>query len=144
MAMRENDPFRSFRFRVEIDGINQAGFTDVSGIDTSIEAIDYRVGNDPTHSRKLSGLTKFSNITLKWGATNSIDMYTWIMNAMEGQVERKNIAIHAMDEEGGDIATWTVEAAWPIKYTGPTFEAKGNNVAMEQLELAHEGIKRTA
>ncbi|MCX7746440.1 MAG: phage tail protein [Clostridia bacterium] len=144
MAMRENDPFRNFRFRVEIDGINQAGFTDVSGIDATIDPIEYRVGNDPTHFRKLSGLTKYSNIVLKWGSTNSLDMYNWIQSALEGKIERKNIAIHAMDEEGGDVATWSVEAAWPQKYTGPTFDSKGNAVAIEQLDLAHEGIKRTA
>lgn len=144
MALRENDPFRNFRFRLEVGDIQQAGFSEVSGIDASIDVIDYRVGNDPTHNRKLSGLTKFSNITLKWGITNSVDMYTWIENAINGNVERKDVTIVAIDEEGNDAATWVITSAWPSKYTGPSFDAKGNAVAIESLELAHEGMKRTA
>ena len=144
MAIRENDPFRNFRFRVEIDGLQQAGFSDISGVDASIDVVEYRVGNDPTHMRKLSGLTKYSNISLKWGATNSVEMYQWIENAINGNVERKNITIIAINEEGADIATWVVTDAWPCKYTGPSFDAKGNAVSIESLELAHEGLKRTA
>jgi phage tail-like protein len=144
MPVRENDPLRNFRFRVEVDGITQAGFSEVSGIDTSLDVVEYRVGNDPTHLRKLSGLTKFSNITLKWGITTSMDLFTWIDSAVTGDIQRKAVTIISIDEEGNDKATWVVSEAWPAKYTGPSFDAKGNAVGLETLELAHEGIKRTA
>lgn len=145
MPVREGDPLRNYRFRVEIEGITQAGFSEVSGIDTSIDVVEYRVGNDPTHLRKLSGLTKFSNITLKWGILTTLDMYTWIDTAVSsGDVQRKQVTIVAVDEAGADKATWVISQAWPFKYTGPSFDAKGNAVALESLELTHEGIKRTA
>ena len=75
--MPRQDPLRNFRFRLEIDGIQQAGFSEVTIADTTTDAIDYREGNEAAHFRKLSGLTKFANVTLKWGATESLDLYKW-------------------------------------------------------------------
>ena len=72
--MPRNDPLRNFRFRLEIDGITPAGFSEASGFDVSIDAIDYREGNEPTHVRKLPGLTKYGNVTLKWGITDSMHL----------------------------------------------------------------------
>lgn len=137
------DPYRNFRFRVEVDGIQQFGFSEVSGFDASISVIEYREGNEVTTARKLPGLTKYGNITLKWGVTDSMDMYTWLHDAVQGQIQRKNVTIVAIDEEGNDVATWQVIEAWPAHYTAPNFNGTGNEVAIEQLEIAHEGMTRT-
>lgn len=140
--MARKDPYRNFRFRVEIDGIQQAGFSEVSGFESSIEAVEYREGTDPIHMRKLSGLNKFGNITLKWGITDSLEVYEWFAAGTEGPVLVKNLSIIAVDEAGNDTARWNVVGAWPVSYKAPDFDAKSNEVAIESLELVHEGIKR--
>lgn len=143
MAGERKDPYRNFRFRVEVEGIQQAGFSEVSGYDASIEVVEYREGDMVTTANKLPGLTKYGNITLKWGVTDSMDMYDWIQECVEGSISRKTITIIALDEEGSDVATWQVIESWPAKYTAPDFKGTGNEVAIELLELAHEGMTRT-
>lgn len=143
MPGQRNDPYRNFRFRVEIDGITQAGFSEVTGFDASIDVIEYREGIDITTPRKLPGLTKYGNITLKWGTTDSMEMYNWMLAAINGQIERKTITIVALDEEANDVATWVVNEAWPVKYNAPDFNGLSSEVAIEFLEIAHEGMQRT-
>lgn len=144
MAGQRKDPLRNFRFRVEIDGITQAGFSEASGFDATVDVIDYRVGDGPTHVSKLPGLTKHGNITLKWGITDSIELYKWHKDVLDGIIQRKNISIIVIDEAGNDKARWDVTEAWPTKYTAPSFNAKGNEVAIETLEIVHEGITRVS
>jgi phage tail-like protein len=143
MAGERIDPYRNFRFRVEVEGIQQAGFSEVSGFDASIDIIEYREGDMTTTPRKLPGLSKYSNISLKWGVTDSMDMYEWLQECLEGTITRKTVTIIAIDEEGEDVATWQVMEAWPVKYTAPDFNATGAEVAIELLEMAHEGMTRT-
>jgi phage tail-like protein len=146
--MARKDPLRNFRFRLEIDGIQQAGFSEVTVADTTTDAIDYREGNEAPHFRKLSGLTKFANITLKWGVTDSMELYKWHAEAValgsSGAKIRKTVAVVVLDETGKDKARFTVANAWPIKYTPGALSAKGNDAMIETLELANEGIERTA
>ncbi|MHA6485328.1 phage tail protein [Paenibacillus sp. strain BS8-2] len=144
MAGDRTDPYRNFRFRVEVEGLEQAGFNEVSGFDASIDVIEYREGNELTTPRKLPGLTKYGNITLKWGTTDSVELYEWLQECVEGTIERKTITIIALDEEGNDVATWQVIEAWPVRYTAPSFNGLGAEVAIEMLEFAHEGLLRTA
>src|SRR5438132_13082501 len=98
--MARKDPLRNFRFRVEIDGITQAGFSEATGFDVTVDPIDYREGTDPTHVRKLTGLTKFGNVVLKWGITDSMELHNWHRQIVNGTIQRKNIAIVAVDEAG--------------------------------------------
>ncbi|PKM82001.1 MAG: phage tail protein [Firmicutes bacterium HGW-Firmicutes-14] len=141
---QRKDPLRNFRFRIEIDGIQQAGFSEASGFDATVDVIDYREGADPTHVRKLSGLTKYGNITLKWGITDSMEIYNWHKAVIDGNVQRKNISIIVVDEAGSDKARWEIVNAWPTKYDPPDFNAKGNDVAIETLEIVHEGMTRVS
>jgi phage tail-like protein len=140
------DPYRNFRFRVEIDGIGQAGFSECTFADTSTEPIEYREGNEPPVFRKLSGLTKYGNITLKWGITDSMDLYNWRKQIIDTGAEgaRKNMAIILIDEAGKDKARWDIVQAWPIKYDPTDFNAKNNEVGIETLEIAHEGFTRAS
>ena len=139
------DPLRNFRFKLEIDGIQAAAFSEVAIAETTTEAIDYREGTDPMHVRKLSGLTKFGNITLKRGITDSMDIYNWHKQIMAGQVQtnRKKVTIVVVDEAGSDKARFVVTDAWPTKYDPSDLNAKGNEVLIELLELVNEGIERT-
>ncbi len=138
------DPYRNFRFRIEIDGINVAGFSDVTIPDSTTDVVPYREGTDPTHERKLSGLTKYGNITLKKGLTDSMDLYYWRKSVEDtGAINaRKSISLVLIDEEGNDKSRWNIEAAWPTKYTPSGFSAKANEVFIESLEIVHEGITR--
>jgi len=138
---QRNDPYRNFRFRVEVDGI-KAGFSEASGYNSTIDPIDYREGDDPTHLRKLSGLTKYGNITLKWGVTDSMDLYKWHQDAVNGTITRKKVDIILLDETGKDKSRWEAVQAWPTKYDASAFNAKGNDVSIETLELVHEGLTR--
>lgn len=144
--MARNDPYRQFRFRVEIDGITQAGFNEVSFADTTTDPVEYREGNELPVFRKLSGLTKYGNITLKWGITDSINLYNWRQQVIDTGAEgaRKNMGIILMDEAGADKARWDIVEAWPSKYDPSDFSAKGNEVAIESLEIVHEGFKRVS
>jgi phage tail-like protein len=142
--MARKDPYRNFRFRVEIDGITQAGFSDATIPDSTTAPIDYRVGTDPTHSQKLSGLTTYGNITLKWGLTDSMDLYNWRKQVVEKGAAgaRKNLSLVLIDEEGADKARWNVMEAWPTKYDASDFSAKGAEVIIENLDLVCEEVVR--
>lgn len=143
MPGERKDPYRKFRFRVEVEGIQQAGFSEVSGFDASVDVVEYREGNQVITPRKLPGLAKYGNITLKWGVTDSMDVYNWMQDCIQGKVTRKTVTIIAVNEAGGDVATWKVIEAWPTKYTAPDFNATASEVAIESMELAHEGMTRT-
>ena len=136
------DPYGNFNFLVEIDGITRAAFQEASGFDSTIDVIEHREGGENTTPRKLAGMTKYSNITLKWGLTDDRQLYDWHRQAVQGVIERKNGSIVALDREGNEVVRWNFVDAWPTKWDGPDFNAEGNDVAIEMLELAHEGVER--
>lgn len=142
-GQRAQDPYRGFRFRVQIEGIRLAGFREVSGLDAATDPIDYREG-DGTTIRKLPGLQKFSNITLKRGITDDQDIWKWRLMVMDGKIKdaRKDGQIILLDDEGNEAAEWTFTQGWPSKWTGPTFNATANEVAIDTIEIVHEGVKR--
>jgi phage tail-like protein len=140
---------RNFRFRLEIDGVTQAGFSEVMIAETTIDVVDYRVGTDPPHVQKLSGLTKYGNITLKWGVTiggTALDLFKWHSDVSAGQIKdkRRKVVIVVQDVDGTDAARFVITDAWPVKYDPSDLNAKGNEVFIELLELANEGIERVA
>jgi phage tail-like protein len=138
------DPLRNFRFRVEIDGIAAAGFSEVVIGAITTQAIDYREGTDPPHVRKLSGLTKFGNVILKRGISDSLDLYNWSKLVVDGDLNdvRRSVMIVVADESGADRTRFNVREAWPVRYEAGTLSATGNEVLIETLELANEGIER--
>jgi len=144
VGSRPTDPYRGFRFKVQIDGITKAGFREVSGLDAGTDPVDYRDGDEATRLRKLAGLQKFSNITLKRGITEDQDLWKWRSMVMDGKIKdaRKNGQIILLDDEGKEAAEWTFTDGWPTKWTGPGFNATANEVAIDTLEITHEGLKR--
>ena len=143
--MPRKDPYRNFRFLVEIDGIVQAGFSEASIPDTTNDITEYREGNEAPTARKLPGLNKYGNVTLKWGVTDSMELYEkWRKLVEDGKVKdaRKNIAIIVLSEDGSPGARWEFSNAWPSKYKAPDLTAKGNDVAIETMEIVHEGMRR--
>lgn len=137
-------PYGKFRYKVEIDGLEAGGFSESSGFDASIDVIEYREGDMVQTPMKLPGLKKYGNITLKQGVADSMVMYEWMIAGVEGEVERKTITITILDETETATASWQVINAWPAKYTAPDFNALTSEVAIESLEIAHEGMTRVS
>ena len=137
-----NDPFNGFNFTVQCNGITVAGFKQVSGLDSSTTSTKYREGGDVTLSqREIPGLTSFSNISLQRGITTEMDLWAWRQDVMNGLINRQNLTITLMDNSRVNKRSWNVKNAWPTKWTGPSFDATSDAIAIETLELAHEGIE---
>jgi phage tail-like protein len=135
-----NDPYGRFNFLLDIDGTVKAGFSEVSGLTTETEIIEYREGADKGPTRKLPGLTKFSNITLKRGLTNDRSLWDWRKTVIDGAAQRANVTLTLLDESRQPVVVWKIRNAWPSKWEGPALNAKSSDVAIETLELAHEGF----
>jgi phage tail-like protein len=136
------DPYGQFNFVVEIDGITQAGFQEVSGLDSTQDPIEYREGNEILTPRKLPGLNKYSNITLKWGITDTTELFDWRKKAEEGKVERKNGSVVLRNDAGEEKLRWNFREGWPTKLTWPSFNAGSNQIAITTLEITHEGVTK--
>jgi phage tail-like protein len=136
------DPYRSFNFLVEMDGITQAGFRECSGLDVATDAVDYREGGDPSHVRKLPGLNTYSALTLARGITDSPELWKWRQTVIDGKVERKNGSVILLDVTGVERLRWNFTNAWPSKWTGPSFNATDNSVAVETLEITIEELTK--
>ncbi|WP_331234139.1 phage tail protein [Natronorarus salvus] len=140
-------PYRNTRFLLEIDGIVQAGFSSCTIPENSTEAIEYREGTDPPTTRKLWGLNDFGTLSLEWGVTaDSIELFEWRRLVEQGQLDdaRRDIAVVVLDEEGEPGARWEFRKAWPTSYDAPELDASGSDVAIESLEIEHEGMERAA
>ena len=136
-----NDPYRAFNFRLEVDGLTIASFSEASGLVAEGDPVDYREGADMVNSaRKLTGLRKYPNIVLKRGYTQNKELWAWYRNIANGDDDRRNGAIVLMDEAHRDVLRWNFRNAWLNKVEGPSFNATGNEVAMESIELVHEGV----
>jgi phage tail-like protein len=135
------DPYRAFNFRVEVDGLTVGSFSEVSGLSSDGDAVDYREGTDlPLNVRKLIGLRKYSNLTLKRGYTTNRELWDWYTNIVNGVQDRRNGSIILMDEQRNDVMSWDFENAWINKIEAPSFKASGNEIAIESVELVHEGL----
>lgn len=133
------DPFRSFNFRVEIDGLTVAAFSEVSGLDGDRDSVDYREGTDPVnHVRKLPCLSKYTNLVFKRGYVQDDSLWQWYQQIANGENIRRNGSVILMKEDHTDVMRWNFENAWINKIKGPMLKASGNEVAIEEMELVHE------
>lgn len=134
-------PISKFHFQVEWGG-SKIGFTEVSGLDITTEIIEYRDGASPEYSKiKMPGQRKFSNITLKRGTfAGDNEFYNWFNTVNLNQIERRDLTISLLNESHEPVVVWKVKNAWPTKVTPTDLKADGNEVALESLELAHEGL----
>lgn len=137
-------PHGKFNYKVEIDGLEAGGFSEVTGFDASIDVIEYREGDMTQTPIKVPGLKKYGNITLKQGLVDSMVLYEWMTAGLEGDVERKTLTITLLDIAGSPAVSWQIINAWPVKYTAPDFNATSSEVAIESLEIAHEGMTRVS
>lgn len=140
------DPFRNYLFRVEIDGIQTAAFSEATIPNSTTDSVEYREGTDPNYSRKLGGLTKFGDLTLKKGLTVSLELYNWYQlienSGPDASGGRKNISLMLMDSSGNITARWNILNAWPTGYEASGMNASGNEVEVETFTITLEKMER--
>jgi phage tail-like protein len=135
-------PLSVFHFRVEWGG-TRIGFSEVSGLTQEIQVIEYRDGSFPEYSSiKMPGLRKYNNITLKRGVIKADnDFFKWLSTVKLNTIERRDITISLLNENHDPVMVWKVLNAFPVKVEGPQLKAAGNEVAIESIEVAHEGLE---
>jgi len=139
--MAETYPLVKFHFSVDWAGTN-IGFTEVSGLDVETELIEYRQGASPDYSKiKMPGMQKYSNITLKRGTfANDNEFYQWWNTVKLNKIERRDITIKLLNEDHEPVVVWKVKNAFPVKVQSTDLKGDGNEVAIESMEVAHEGL----
>ncbi|MFW2355487.1 phage tail protein [Hydrogenophaga sp.] len=141
-------PYGAFNYLVNFDGGEVfGGFSDVSGIGTEVTVAEYRNGNDKeNHVRKVAGIHKVADVTLKRGILNSKTLFDWISQTRtQGPAAQRNVTITLLDEAHTPVQTWVLRGVIPMKYTGPTLAGKGGgDVAMEEIALSAEAMEITA
>ncbi|MCL2399880.1 MAG: phage tail protein [Defluviitaleaceae bacterium] len=141
-------PLKKYNYRVQLDNVDVAGFSEVSGFDASIDVIEYREGTERINSpRKMPGLTKYGNVTLKWGMTSSMSFFEWVQGIsngekLEAEDRCEDIVIYLQDDSQADVASWTLINAWPSKYVVPDFNASSSEVSIESVEIVFEEMMR--
>lgn len=136
------DPLLAANFSVEIDGITRTHFISVDGLGSEVDVVEERDGADPRHSHKVAGATHTGNIILRWAADDDRELSDWHQDIVAGQTDRRNGSIILLDDTGNPTIRWNFVEAWPAKWQGPSLNAEGNDIAIESVELAHEGIVR--
>ena len=144
-SVSRNDPFTAGNFRVEIQGITASSFSEVRGLQVSIDVVEYRPGDSRLNTdQKLPGMYKTNDVTLKRGLTRDLSLWNWINGALSGNINRTSVAITLLDQADNPVLVWTLRNAWPRKWSGPALNAGCSEVAIEELELAHEGLELMA
>ena len=142
MAVQRDNPYPNHNFAVEIVGVGDTiGFSEVDLPSGEIEVIEYREGNELSRTRKLPGLVKYPNVTLKRGITGNLELFNWWKSVRDGQIARRDVSIKLLDEQRQEVMRWSLRNAWPVKLEAGPLNAQANEVAIETLELAHEGFE---
>lgn len=149
MPVFREDPYGAFSFQVEFPDVGIdggaviGGFAEVTGLNAEVETVEYRNGNERSLApRRLSGLVRYSDLTLKRGVVGDLTLWQWFTQSLRGQPQRANGRIHLLNEAHDQVVmSWRIRDAWPTKYTGPNLAGKASEIAIEELVLAHGGIE---
>ncbi|MFZ5744014.1 MAG: phage tail protein [Pseudomonadota bacterium] len=146
-AIQRNDPYSSYNFLITVNGISNDGnavsgsFKEIGGLEFEVSPIEYRNGSEATTVRKMPGLVKYTNLSCKRGITGDLVFWNWVLAGVKGQVQRADGSIILLDENRAEVMRWNFRRAWPSKYTGPSLNAANNEIALESLEICHEGLE---
>jgi len=144
--VQRDDPYPAHNFQVIVNGISDDGsavsgaFSEAKGLDVEVKVIDYRNGNEGLTVRKLPGLTVFPTLVFMHGSTGDVGFWNWIKSAIDGNVVRAEGAIVLCDENQAPVMRWEFARGWPCKYSGPSFNAANNEIAMESIEICVERL----
>jgi phage tail-like protein len=139
------DPYRNYNFKLDAQGVTEAHFTDCSGMGIKVDTIDYREAGNNQVVRKLPGRVHYSEITLRFGLTDSKQLWEWLMASAKGKVERRNVSIIMLGADGADPAPglqWNLSQAWPCEWRGAKLDALGREAAIETLTLVYDTLER--
>ena len=137
------DPYRAYNFRLEVNGVNEAHFTECSGLGVKVQAIAYREGGTREVVHRLPGHVEYCDVTLRYGLTNSPDMWEWLMKTVAGQVDRRNVSIVMVDNDGvTEVMRWNLLDAWPSEWRGALLNALAQEAAIESMTLVFEQLTR--
>ncbi|HKX30753.1 MAG TPA: phage tail protein [Blastocatellia bacterium] len=146
MPTFREDPYAGYNFELVINGVSDDGkavrgsFAEVSGLEAAMDPIEYRNGSEDITVRKMPGLKKFTNLTLKRGITGDLALWNWLVEGMNGTIRRTEGSILLLNESRQEVMRWNFKRGWPCKITGPSLNAKNNEIAMETVEICHEGL----
>ena len=150
MAARDNgkDPFRNFRFKLELGSIQVAGFSECTGLQIQTKVFEYKEGGNNQTTLKFPEHTSFGNVTLKRGVTTSNDLIEWQFSVVKSTFDKNSrpqtthsVTIVLMNDKGENAKRWVLKNAFPVKWVGPDLKASANEIAIETLEIAYEGIE---
>lgn len=146
MPNGRTDPLVGFHYAVEIQGMVSGYFTECSGLGSEHEVIDHKVVDEQGTEvvMKIPGRLKWENVTLKRGITDNMDIWDWRKQVEDGDVEsaRANGSIVMFDQQLSEMARWNFEGGWPVKVSGPSVKSDSNEIGIEELSIAHEGLWR--
>lgn len=133
--------FPTARFYIEIDGINNAVFTEAEGLQVEVDVTEYKEGGSNGFVHRLPGRATISNLTLKRGLVQSNQLFKWQLEVAQGKVTRRNVSVVMYDPAGIEVLRWNLIKAYPVRWIGPAFRVGDNVIGIETLELAHAGLE---
>lgn len=137
------DPYRAYNFKLQIQDVTEGHFTECTGIGVRVQALAYREGGVSQVVRRLPGRVEYGDITLRYGLTQSVELWNWFMTGVKGRVERKNVSILMLDADGTtEVTRWNLVNAWLSEWRGAALNAMGSEVAIETLTLVFESLER--
>jgi phage tail-like protein len=137
------DPYRAFNFKMEVLGVTEGHFTEVSGLGAKVTPISYREAGNSQVVHYVPGRTEYSEITLRYGLTRSREIYDWFMSGVKGKVLRKNVSIVLLDSDGAtEVMRWDLVRAWATEWQGSVLDAHSQEVAIESVTLVCESVNR--
>ncbi|MEP6501230.1 phage tail protein [Microcoleus vaginatus] len=137
------DPYNASNFYLEIEGLITGGFSEVTGLESEIELESYQEGGVNGYSHQFPRRTRYPNLVLSHGLTLNDTLWTWYQSAAKGNIQLKNVTIILLDGQQIPVMLWNFKNAYPVKWSGPTFNARNaNEVAVERLELIHQGVDK--
>jgi len=137
------DPYRAYNFKLVIQGVTEGHFTDCSGLGISVQPIRYREGGTAQVVHCIPGPVTYADVELRYGLTASTELWDWMMLAVAGRVQRKNVSILLLDSDGAtEVLRWDLINAWPCQWRGAVLDALNHEVAIESLTLVFETLQR--
>jgi len=138
-----NDPYRAYNFKLIIQGVTEGHFTECTGLNVKVEAIKYREAGNNQVVRRIPGQVEYGDVTLRYGLTSSHELWDWFLEAVKGQVKRKNVSILMLDSDGArERMRWDLINAWPSEWKGVPLNALAHEAAIESLTLVYETLNR--
>jgi phage tail-like protein len=142
MALERHDPYLANRFKVEIEGVVEAAFSECSGLVVETEVEERREGGQNLYAHRLPRGSRFVNLVLKRGLTDSDKLWAWHQEVVGGKLKRRTLSVVLFDGAGDERWRWNLQEAYPTKWVGPELKADAGLVAIESLELVHHGLSR--